>query len=96
MMTVYVGVRELRENLADWLGRVKDGEEIVVTERGKPVAQLTPLDASRSRLDELIRQGRVRPPLRPKRLRFDISNLPRMTPGPTIAEILLEMRREGC
>jgi prevent-host-death family protein len=37
-----VGVRELRQNLSKYLDRVKDGEVLVVTERGREVAQLVP------------------------------------------------------
>ena len=40
-MTVEVGVRELRENLAEWLDRAAAGEDILVTERGKPKVRLT-------------------------------------------------------
>jgi prevent-host-death family protein len=37
-----VGVRELRQNLSRYLERVKDGETLVVTERGREVARLIP------------------------------------------------------
>ncbi|MEX0850664.1 MAG: type II toxin-antitoxin system prevent-host-death family antitoxin [Gaiellaceae bacterium] len=94
-MVVRVGVRDLRENLRSWLDRVKDGDEIVVTERGKAVAQLTPLDPPRSKLEELIEAGIVRPPLKPKRTRIDTSKLPRMTPGPTLSDIVIEQRRSS-
>jgi prevent-host-death family protein len=40
---------ELRDNTADLLCRVKDGEEIIVTVRGKPVACLVPLESRRRR-----------------------------------------------
>jgi prevent-host-death family protein len=33
-----VGVRELRQNLSRHLARVKDGESLLVTERGREVA----------------------------------------------------------
>ena len=90
-MVVRVGVRELRENLRTWLDRVKAGDQIVVTERGKPVARLEAVDPE-SRLAELIRLGIVRPPLRRERRRIDVSKLPKMTPGPTLTDILLEQR----
>jgi prevent-host-death family protein len=35
-----VAVSELRANLSDYLDRVEAGEEIVVTDRGKPVARM--------------------------------------------------------
>jgi len=38
-----VGVRELRQNLSRYLDRVKDGEELVVTEHGREVARLVPV-----------------------------------------------------
>jgi prevent-host-death family protein len=37
-----VGVRELRQNLSRYLDRVKAGEALVVTERGREVARLIP------------------------------------------------------
>jgi len=35
-----VGVRDLKNRLTHYLGRAKRGEEVVVTERGRPVAIL--------------------------------------------------------
>lgn len=64
-MAVTVGIREFRAKLSHYLDRVKGGEELIVTERGTRVARVTPYKR-RSKLDELIAQGRVRPPLRPK------------------------------
>ena len=37
-----VGVRELRQNLSRYLERVKEGETLIVTERGYEVARLVP------------------------------------------------------
>jgi prevent-host-death family protein len=39
-MSRAVGVRELRQNLSKYLDRVKAGEELTVTERGRAVARL--------------------------------------------------------
>ncbi len=94
-MVVKVGVRELRENLRSWLERVKAGDQIVITDRGKPVARVTSAEPL-SRLEELIELGIVRPPLRPKRHRIDVSSLPTLEgPGPTLSEIVIEQRRAG-
>ncbi|MDP9070063.1 MAG: type II toxin-antitoxin system prevent-host-death family antitoxin [Actinomycetota bacterium] len=38
-----VGVRELRQRASELLRRVEKGETIEVTDRGRPVALLTPL-----------------------------------------------------
>ena len=37
-----VGVRELRDRLSKYLRRVADGERLVVTQRGEPIALLIP------------------------------------------------------
>ena len=38
-----VAVRELKNRLSEYLRRVEAGEEVVVTSRGRPVAQLVPI-----------------------------------------------------
>jgi prevent-host-death family protein len=68
------GVREARQNLTDLLDDVKKGREIIITDRGKPVAKLVPVEERRAfpdlapvrrafrgpapRLSEAILQGR--------------------------------------
>ena len=44
-MSETVGVRELRQNLSKYLDRVKAGEDLVVTERGRVVARVVPAGA---------------------------------------------------
>jgi prevent-host-death family protein len=39
---IRVNVTELRNNLPTWLRKVKTGEEVVVTSRGKIIARLVP------------------------------------------------------
>lgn len=41
-----VGVRDLKANLSRHLKRVRAGARLVVTDRGKPLATLAPIDAS--------------------------------------------------
>ena len=57
-----VGVRDLKNNLSRYLERVQHGEEIIVTERGRPVARLSAVDHPSDRLAALIASGAVRPP----------------------------------
>lgn len=58
-----VGVRELRQHASDLLRRVAAGESIVVTDRGRPVARLSPVVGSGG-LADLRAAGLVREPLR--------------------------------
>jgi prevent-host-death family protein len=37
-----VGVRELRNRLSHYLSRVRQGEHLTVTDRGEPIALITP------------------------------------------------------
>lgn len=62
---VAVGVRELKDHLSDYLRRARAGEWIVITDRGEPIAELSPPDMASSRagaspeLLALARQGRA-------------------------------------
>ena len=38
------GVREARQNLSALLDEVRKGREVIITERGRPVAKLVPPD----------------------------------------------------
>jgi prevent-host-death family protein len=42
------GVREARQNLTDLLDDVKNGREVVITDRGRPVARLVPIERRRA------------------------------------------------
>jgi prevent-host-death family protein len=53
-----VGIAELRRTLKDWLERVRAGDEVIITERGKAVARLTSVEAT-PLLDRLVTEGRV-------------------------------------
>lgn len=53
-----VGVRELRNRLSRWLEEVKGGGEILITERGKPVARLIGVGGVAA-IDKLIDEGLV-------------------------------------
>lgn len=57
-----IGVRDLRADLARWL-RVAREREVVITDRGRPVARLVPVDGHPG-LRALIEQGSVVPPRR--------------------------------
>ena len=58
-----IGVRELRESLAEVLRAVEAGEHVRVTSRGKALADIVPAGspARDALLEELVRQGRVVP-----------------------------------
>jgi prevent-host-death family protein len=63
---VDVAVSALRADLARWLDRVRNGEEVVITERGTPVARLVAVESA-PLLEELTRRGVLAAPVDPSR-----------------------------
>ena len=88
-----VGIRELKNSLSRYLAAVKNGEEVVVTDRGQPVARIVkePAGASEGRgwLAPLIAKGLVRPAARRRR---KAGPPPLKLPGKPLSEIVIEDR----
>lgn len=51
-----VGIRELKARLSEYVDRAHAGEVVVVTDRGRPVARLAPLEGE-SVLERLVADG---------------------------------------
>ncbi len=84
-----VGVRELRDRLRRWLDAVEGGEEVTITERGRPIARLIGVSSAPS-LDRLIAEGVVTPA---KRLRRQDRVHPKVRAGGTVSDLVAEQRR---
>lgn len=82
-------MRELKNNLSRYLGRVREGDEVIVTDRGRPVARLCSLDQSADRLAELVAAGVVRPPKRTTRTR----PTRRLQSEGSVSDLVAEQRR---
>lgn len=83
-----VGIRELRDHLSRWLEEVKAGGELVVTERGRPVARIIKASGSSS-MDELIAAGVVTPPGAP----LDTASFGRVRADGDVMEFVFQQRR---
>jgi prevent-host-death family protein len=63
-------VSQAKNSLSAYLAEVREGNSILITDRGEPVAVLAPVPrqqaAQRDVLRKLIRQGVVRAPLKQK------------------------------
>lgn len=91
------GVTELKSSLSEMLARVKSGEEILVTEHGRPIARIVPLDVldPEAGIDELVRAGIVKLPEGPMdEERFRNLRRPEDPEG-LLLKALLEERRSG-
>lgn len=86
---IELGVRELKNRLSHYLGRVESGDEVIVTVRGRAVARLTPIDRSDQRLDALVADGIVsRPADRGRRRPTD-----RIRPRGPVSDLVADQRR---
>lgn len=63
-----VAISVLRANLSEWLDRARRGEEVVVTERGVPIARLIGVGSSAT-LERLAADGVIGRPERTTRPR---------------------------
>ena len=105
MIIESVNVAKLKASLSAYLQKVKQGEEIVITERGKPVARILPITFpsdmpkdERARLERLAAEGKVRLPLEWPTEEWwdDFLKMPRPgDPEGLVLKALLEEREEG-
>ncbi|MCY4660149.1 MAG: type II toxin-antitoxin system prevent-host-death family antitoxin [Acidobacteria bacterium] len=90
-------VSQLKMSLSAYLRRVKAGEEVVVTEHGRPIARLLPLEgpaAVPEHLKELEAQGLLKRGTKP--LPADFWDLPRPAdPQGSVRAALIREREEG-
>jgi prevent-host-death family protein len=83
-----VAVTDLRAHLSEWLDRAREGAEVVITDRGVPVARLMGL-TSTDTLERLTADGVIGRPAASQRP--TASGQPR--PRRPVAEIVSEQRR---
>jgi prevent-host-death family protein len=90
-------VSELKARLSEYLDQVKGGTEILITDRGKPVARLVPLSRSRDLRESLVRmekQGLIR--IGSGKLPKNFWRMPRPDDSDgTVLQALLEERKGG-
>jgi prevent-host-death family protein len=86
---ITVGVRELRDHLSEYLDDVESGGELIVTERGRPVARLVSAEGG-SALERLVAAGIESPP---SRRREPSSSFGRVRARGDLVKFVLEQRR---
>ena len=90
-----VGIKELKNRLTHYLRRTKQGEEVVVTERGKPIALIQPIRSAErlvsldAQLAKLAAQGFLTLPTRKPLKRVRLAKVS----GVPISQTILEDRR---
>jgi antitoxin (DNA-binding transcriptional repressor) of toxin-antitoxin stability system len=91
---ITAGIKELKNNLSRYLARVKEGEEVLITERGNPLARIVKENQGnrsiRAALGPLIEKGMISLPTRS----INKDRLaPAVAPGKLVSEMVIEDRR---
>ena len=85
---ITVGIKELKTRLSSYVAKVRDGEEVVITDHGKEVALVVPITPERRAVKALAESGRAswsggKP--------HGVTGI--MVAGPSLSETVLEERR---
>jgi prevent-host-death family protein len=84
---VDVGIRELRDQLSRHLAEVREGRIVTVTDHGRPIARIVPVERP-TKLEQLREEGRVQRARTRKRPAPD----PLVANG-TVSDLIGEQRR---
>jgi prevent-host-death family protein len=62
-----VGLREANQHFSSLMQRVRNGEEVILTERGKPFARIVPTryDRQEDAILQMVKEGLLRPAEKP-------------------------------
>lgn len=85
-----VSVSALRANLSRWLERARSGEEVVVTDRGIPVARLVGVDSC-TILEQLVSGGVIAKPSSARRPQAMGKKRPRV--NGSVSDLVSKQRR---
>jgi len=95
---VSVGVREFKNHLSEYLRRVKAGEVVEVTERGKPIARLLASEpaseekAVEAKIWEMVAQGKAHwSGRKPRRYSPEVA----AEPGTSLSDLIVKERDES-
>jgi prevent-host-death family protein len=81
-----VGIRELRDTLSTQLDRVREGHTITVTDHGKPIARIVPIEGQ-SVFERLVAEGKITPARSANR------HVPEpVVTGATVSDLIAEQR----
>ncbi|MFJ9697603.1 type II toxin-antitoxin system Phd/YefM family antitoxin [Kitasatospora sp. NPDC101183] len=84
-----MGLRELNQNPSKAVARVRAGETIVVTDRGRPVLRLVPETPPETTLERMVVAGEVTPPAQEGMPELALDLLPDLG---SLSDLLVEER----
>ncbi len=86
-----VAIQELRDHLSQYLEAARQGEEVVVTEKGRPIVRLLGVQdgTEEKAIERLVSAGRIVPPSSPRDLHVPA---PLEATGKPLSQIVIEDR----
>lgn len=90
-----VGIAKFKARLSEYIELAQKGEEVVVTDRGRPVVRVNRITEVSAEVEELVRTGIVSPPRGGLSDDFFTRERPPKIEGPGALDALLEERREA-
>ncbi len=87
-----VSVTELRAHLKHYLDLAREGEPIVITDRGLPIARLSGLDST-SLIEKLTAEGVISKPRQPRRAMGEYGDRVRLRTGALASDYVSAQRR---
>jgi prevent-host-death family protein len=85
-----VGLKILKNKLSEYVRRAAAGETIIITDRGRIVAELVPPHPKESVIERGIREGWIRPAVRG----LDWPPKPQPIPGYTLERLLADLAED--
>ena len=95
---IAIGIRDLKNRLSEYVHRARDGEVVLVTDRGRVVAQLSSPGAQAELPQDLLSPLEARGLLSRRGAPSDpglYRELPRVAPEVSAAELIDELRSEA-
>jgi prevent-host-death family protein len=88
-------IRDMKNRLSQYIKRVRTGREVVITDRGRPVARLVPVSLEVAEEADIVARTLALPWVRPGKggkLEGSRKGIALRGKGPTAAEIVLQGR----
>ncbi len=90
-----VGIREAKINLSRLMKKVRQGKEVVITDRGKPVGKIIPIDKRLRSLSERVQDLEMRGLIEERKSRPQPLPPPIPVGGDIAQKYLQEDRNQG-
>lgn len=91
-----VGIRDAKIHLSRFLQMVKNGSEVILTDRGKPVGKIVPIQQTELSLSERLKHLENKGIIAPRQIKEEVRLSPPIAVPDDIAQKMLKEDRDHC